>query len=295
MNIFALIASFGGGVLGGALGALPAFIMTGIFAAIGMGITMCGGDGSNVINNIAFGPFLSPAVTFLGGVAAAAYAGKKGKMSGTDLSTAPNGLGDPSVLLVGGVFGVVGWLLQFIAGFLPAAIATDAPGIGVFFGGWIVRLVFGKTGLIGKYTGTGSREFISTGNAMVQNIVLGLGFGMLTSFLAAANADNATFLGALPVLAFGFSATSLIFSQTGFAIPTTHHITLTSALGAVTGVNAFGPAGALLGVVFGIAGSLIGDFLGKTFNSYNDSHIDPPAGTILFLTSVNSLLASILL
>ena len=294
MNIFALIASFGGGLLGGALGALPAFILTGVFAAIGMGITMCGGDGGAVINNIAFGPFLSPAVTFLGGVAAAAYAGKKGKMGGTDILSAPNGLGDPSVLLVGGVFGVIGWVLQWAAGLLPAVVATDAPGVGVFVGGCIARLAFGKTGITGKYTGDGKREFVSSGTAMAQNIVIGLGFGILTSFMVAMNADNAAFLAAFPVLCFGFSATSLIFAQTGFAIPTTHHITLPSAFAAVTGVTAFGPAGALLGVVFGILGSVLGDIIGKTFNSHCDSHIDPPAGTILLLTILNSVLNAVL-
>jgi len=294
MTLFAFLAAFGGGVLGGSLGALPSFIITGVFAAIGMVITMCGGDGSAVVNGVAFGPFLSPAVAFLGGVAAAAYAGKKGLQGGADIATAPNGHGKADVIVVGGVFGVIGWLIQNLAGFLPAAIATDAPGFAVFFGGIIVRLAFGKTGVIGKYDGAGKREFIGTGAAMAQNVVLGLGYGALVSFIAAMNADNAAFLAGFPVMCFGYSAISLIFAQTGFAIPTTHHITLPAAFFAVTGIGMWGPMGAILGVVMGIVASIIGDFAGRTFNSYCDSHIDPPAFTILLLTSVNSLLNTVL-
>ena len=35
MDILALIAAFGGGIIGAYMGALPAFIMTGIYALVG--------------------------------------------------------------------------------------------------------------------------------------------------------------------------------------------------------------------------------------------------------------------
>ena len=80
MSILGLIAAFGGGVFAAAIGAVPAFIMTGVFSIVGAVTGMCGaGDASNIlVNYFAFGPFFRPHIAFAGGVAAAAYAKKKG-------------------------------------------------------------------------------------------------------------------------------------------------------------------------------------------------------------------------
>lgn len=59
MNIFALIASFGGGAFAAGIGALPAFIMTGFIVIAGTAITLAGG-GDVVTGNIAFGSFFGP-------------------------------------------------------------------------------------------------------------------------------------------------------------------------------------------------------------------------------------------
>ena len=78
MSILGLIAAFGGGVFAAAIGALPAFIMTGVFAVVGAVAGMCGAaDASNIlVNYFAFGSFFGPHIAFAGGVAAAAYAKK---------------------------------------------------------------------------------------------------------------------------------------------------------------------------------------------------------------------------
>ena len=118
---------------------------------------------------------------------------------------------------------------------------------------------------------------------MVCNILLGLGIGTATGFVYQALVDggaSAAVIGSYPVLCFGIAAVSLIFTQTGFAMPASHHIALISALAAVTAANP------VMGTVFGILASLLGDFLGKTFNTHCDSHIDPPAFTIFILTFV---------
>lgn len=79
MSIINLIAAFGGGAFAASIGALPAFIMTGVFAVVGAVAGMCGaGDASNIlVNYFAFGSFFGPHIAFAGGVAAAAYAKKK--------------------------------------------------------------------------------------------------------------------------------------------------------------------------------------------------------------------------
>ena len=100
MDILALIAAFGGGIIGAYMGALPAFIMTGIYALVGGVLTAAGVGGDVAVNYLAFGSFVGPHIAFAGGVAAAGYAGRKGKLaSGTDILSSLNGLGEPDVLL----------------------------------------------------------------------------------------------------------------------------------------------------------------------------------------------------
>ena len=302
MDLFALVAAFGGGIIGAYMGALPAFIMTGIFALVGSVLTAAGVGGDIAVNMLAFGSFVGPHIAFAGGVAAAGYAGKKGKLSsGTDILSSLNGLGEPDVILVGGIFGVLGYLVSYGIGMLPVIgnagpATTDLPGITVFILAVITRLVFGQTGLTGKYTGTGKREWFSTGKGFVYNVVLGGGIGIVVSCLAVVlyQSGNTAAFGIFPIICFGFAAISLIFTQTGFATPATHHIFLPSALAASAGILAWGETGFVLGVVFGILGSLLGDLVGKTLNSHCDTHIDPPATTIFILTIIINAIASVI-
>ena len=74
MDILALIAAFGGGIIGAYMGALPAFIMTGIYALVGGVLTAAGVGGDVAVNYLAFGSFVGPHIAFAGGVAAAGYA-----------------------------------------------------------------------------------------------------------------------------------------------------------------------------------------------------------------------------
>ena len=302
MDILALIAAFGGGIIGAYMGALPAFIMTGIYALVGGVLTAAGVGGDVAVNYLAFGSFVGPHIAFAGGVAAAGYAGRKGKLaSGTDILSSLNGLGEPDVLLVGGIFGVLGFLIHYCIGLLPVIgsagpATTDLPGLTVFILAVVTRLAFGKTGLTGKYTGSGKREWFATGKGFVYNVVLGGGIGIVVSFIAAFLYENefTAAFSIFPIVCFGFAAITLIFTQTGFATPATHHIFLPSGLAAVAGITAWGPAGALLGVLFGILGSLLGDLVGKSLNSHCDTHIDPPATTIFILTIVINAVSSVI-
>ena len=151
----------------------------------------------------------------------------------------------------------------------------------------IARLVFGSSGLIGKAAPGETREYFTGGKGMLCNVILGLGIGTTTGFVYQALVDggaSAASIGSYPVLCFGIAAVSLIFAQTGFAMPATHHIALISALAAVTAQNP------VMGIVFGILTSLFGDFIGKTFNSCCDTHIDPPAFTIFIFTFIVNVL-----
>lgn len=125
--------------------------MTGIYALVGGVLTAAGVGGDVAVNYLAFGSFVGPHIAFAGGVAAAGYAGRKGKLaSGTDILSSLNGLGEPDVLLVGGIFGVLGFLIHYCIGLLPVIgsagpATTDLPGITVFILAVVTRLAFGKT------------------------------------------------------------------------------------------------------------------------------------------------------
>ena len=279
MDILSLAASFGGGLLGACIGALPAFILTGILAIAG-GVAALAGAADLTIGSITFGSILGPHIAFAGGVAAAAFAAKREKLgSGTDILSSLNGTGDYWVLIVGGIFGVLGFVIHY---FYSAVLnlQTDLPGITVFTLAIITRLTFGKTGLLGKFKGEGKRIYFTLGQGLIYNIILGGGIGIAVGYVAgsliASGADLAL-LGMYPIICFGISAASLIFTQTGFATPATHHITLPAAAAAVMSGNP------IMGIVFGIVGSLLGDFAGNTLNSHCDTHIDPPA-TAIFIS-----------
>ncbi len=286
MDLFALIAAFGGGIIGAYMGAVPAFIMTGLIAIAGSVATMAGGADMTV-GFVAFGSYLGPHIAFAGGVAAAAYAGRTKKLdSGTDIMSCLNGLADPMTLLVGGIFGVFGFLIHYLIGAV-LHLNTDLPGFTVIISAIIVRLVFGKSGLIGKAPAGEKRVYFTAGKGMVCNILLGLGIGTATGFVyrALVNAGaSEVVIGSYPVLCFGIAAVSLIFAQAGFAMPGTHHIALISALAAVSSANP------IMGPVFGVLASLMGDFVGQTFNSHCDSHIDPPAFTIFVFTFIINMI-----
>lgn len=276
-----VIAAFGGGVIGAYIGALPAFILTGIIAIAG-GTATLAGAADLTVGYVAFGAYLGPHVAFAGGVAAAGYAYKTKQLkSGTDILSSLYGTGDPMTLIVGGIFGLIGMIIfQLLA---AVNFPSDLPGTTVVILAVVTRLMFGTSGIIGKYEGEGKREFYTGGKGFFCNVVLGLGIGVTISFIAQqmvnAGVDEAL-MGAFPVVCFGIAATSLIFTQTGFACPATHHIAYPAACAAVWSDNP------VMGIIFGILGSVIGDFIAKTFNSHCDTHIDPPATTIMILLFV---------
>ena len=286
MSIFALIAAFGGGIIGAYMGALPAFILTGLIAIGGSIATMAGGTDLTV-GYIAFGSYLGPHIAFAGGVAASAYAGKTKKLaSGTDILSSLNGLADPATLLVGGVFGIIGFLIHHLLGGI-LHLNTDLPGFTVVISALIARFAFGSCGLIGKAPQGEKREYFTSGKGLVCNVLLGVGVGTAAGFVYQALAEggaSAVAIGSFPVLCFGIAAFSLIFAQTGFAMPSSHHIALIAALAAVSSGNP------VMGVIFGVLASLFGDFVSKTFNSCCDTHIDPPAFTIFIFTFIVNVL-----
>lgn len=294
IEILSLIAAFGGGVFAAAIGGLPAFIMTGVFSVAGAVAGMCGaGDASNILlNYVAFGPFFGPHIAFAGGVAASAFAKKKGILeNGADTATALAGFNEPGVLLVGGVFGMIGYLFKelvvanLFAGTISNRLITDAPGFTVFCSAILARLVFG-----GKLrTGT---EVFSKGKSLATTLLIGIGYslvvgGIYTGAIHAGVPVDA-FGGVYPTLIFGLAAIGLVFAEMGQPFFGCHHIVIIAAEAAVQSYAVTGNLymSLLMSVIFGLIAALLADFEGHFLNSGTDSHIDPPAFAILIMTFV---------
>lgn len=294
MSILNLIAAFGGGAFAAAIGGLPAFILTGVFAVVGAVAGMCGAaDASNVlVNFMAFGSFFGPHIAFAGGVAASAYAKKKGLTeNGADIATANAGFNAPDVLVVGGVFGVIGFLFKelvvanLFAGTISPRLVTDAPGFTVFCSAILVRLVFG-----GKLK-TGNNA-ISKGSAFTNVIVIGITYSLMVAgvYLAAleAGVPAEAFGGLYHVLIFGMAAVGLVFAEIGQPFFGCHHIVIIAAETVVQCYNTTGNMwmALIMAVVFGTISAIICDVETNLINSGSDSHIDGPACAILIMTFV---------
>lgn len=299
-----LLAAFGGGLFGAAIGGLPAFILTGIAVLVAFGAGL-GGASFDVLGLIAFGPVTGPHVTFAGGVAAVAFAARRGDIeSGKDILTPLAGLGDPLPLLVGGIFGAGGYALQvllmnllppFQTAFYPAYV--DVIAVVVTVSAVIVRLAFGQTGLLGnldaearergRLSTGGDRVWLSYQEGFLQASVVGLGAGLLAAWAATQLAAfNPALLPFGVLMGYGFSAVALIFLQFGFSIPVTHHMTLPAAVAAVGVTAAGGPqiVAILVGAVAGILGALLGELFSRLFLIHGDTHIDPPANAIIVMS-----------
>ncbi len=300
-SLLFLIAAFGGGLFGAAVGGLPAFIFTGFLVIAGVAASIGGGN-YDMIGNIAFGPIFGPHISFGGAVAAAAFAKRQGLLdNGKDITAGLAGTGSPAVLLVGGAFGALGYLIASLLGTFLTSY-TDVVALTVAISAIIVRVVFGSTGIFGnlepaaaqrgRFNPGETQVWVPQQEKWVQAAVIGLGVGAMSGFMfitiIGISPDLAT---AATVLGFGISAASLIFLQFGTAIPVTHHMALPAAVAAGALGTGFGDTGVLIiAIIGGVLGALVGEFFSRLFLIHGDTHIDPPACAIAVMTTVFLLL-----
>lgn len=314
------IGAFAGGAFGAAIGALPAFILTGLLVVAGAAANVVGvaPDGAVGLVGIGFGHVFGPHISFAGGAAAAAYAAKQGYMeSGFDYHNAKDigfALGTkPDVLAVGGAFGLLGIAIEQLSRNL--LIPVDPIPVSIVVSAFIHRAVFGYA-LLGKPQGTGlldmgpfergetlgrndagndtenggepSSEWLATEPWLPQQYkwagvaAIGLIAGLASGYLA--------FRTGSPFLGFGLSAASLLFLNLGVEkFPVTHHITLAGST-VFLAVTASGDAalagvspttGLLLAGFVGLIAGLLGELTQRVFYAHGRTHIDPPAMAII--------------
>lgn len=325
-----LLAAFAGGAVGAALGPLPSLGLAGLVVAISeatpdltapatdpAGTTTgtnlstqpvaAGADGLTAL--VGLGPALGPHVAFAGGVAATAYAARKGYLDDdAEYHAAKNvrlGLGSrPDVLVVGGVFGVVGyWLGQLSVLF---GLPWDPVAASVVLSAFLHRVVFGYP-LLGRIDGglldmspyeDGTRRMAPdgsddpdalTGRLVVEpwqpahyewgNVaVLGLAVGVFGAFVGVLSGSY--------YLAFGLAVASLLVAAAGAAdLPVTHHMALPASIAALALPATPVPVALVVGGVFGLVGGLAGELAQRLFYAHADTHFDPAFASI-FLTSV---------
>ncbi len=274
MSIEILLASFGAGVLAAMIGALPVFIMTGFIVIAGLGGgSLAGAIGWGITDTIGFGIFLGPHTTFAAGVAAAIYAKKKGHMETGDITVPLIKFNDVNVLIVGGIFGVIAYVMNYT--FVSIALPTDTIALTVVITAMIARILFSDKGLVPSLK-TGNKNYFPTGDSLKISLIMGFAIASVSAYYAVNTGDV--------VLGWSLSAIGLIFVQMGSGGYAFHHIAIVSAVAGVKSENIY------IGILFGVMASLVADVLGAIFNKDADSHIDAPALAIFTLTTVIILL-----
>lgn len=323
-----LLAAFAGGAFGTALGALPAFIFTGLIVMIGEGVKILAGDLSGIANvdpaalqaasitgELGFGPVFGPHISFAGGAAAAAYAASKEKMDTAFPYHEAKNIGfafgpNPELMLIGGLFGILGYWIATFSVILN--LPWDPIAMAVVLSAIAHRIIF-KYPLIGNakkgilnmkpFAAGELREKQLPGEKKHRLLIepwlghqykwadvsmLGGVVGILAAYI--------TYTTGSVFLPFGISAASLFFLNLGVAnIPVTHHMALvgsTSIVAATGGAFDEHTLGSLLllGALFGIIAALFGELIQRIFYAHADTHLDPPAAGIVIGTFIIAVL-----
>jgi len=339
LTVEVVIAGVAGGMIGAAIGGLPALSLAGVVITVGEAATLTGAgtpgeapgaevfgvdpaplEAVGVAGSIGFGPVLGPHVAFAGGVAAAAYLGRRETIDTgfryhqAKKITKPLG-SQPDVLLVGGAFGLFGVLVARVVA--DAGIPVDPVMLTVVLSGFVHRLVFGYP-LVGRVRelrssvldmtpadrnerwgeeeretsqGTGGRQVVEPWlpehSDWVQLAVLGTGVGVASGYIALVTGSV--------FLAFGITAASLLFLAVGlYDLPVTHHMALPASIAALAFfADAESAVGALfVAGVFGAIGALAGELAQRTLYAHGDTHIDPPAVSIVLTTLLLAVLVA---
>lgn len=333
-----LVASFGGGAFGAAIGGQTAFIFTGLLYLVGLGGYLGGIDTGAFMGSVVFGPVFGPHIAFLGGAAAAAYAAKKGVMAGgangRDIVTPLAGIGRADVLAVGGVFGMIGYLINNLLAEVPAFKVgdpslhygnevigwTDTVALTIVIVSIAIRFIWGSTGLFSTKdhglleVGEG-KHWVEHQEGWGITAMHGFTSGLMSAFATVmivvfyvSNTGDYAIVNHAQLIGWAISAVTLIFLSLGMKTPVTHHMTILASIAALkltpilvgsSDVTQWADNGAvvvavLIGAVAGALGGLLGEALSRMTNANGDTHIDPPAFAIWIGTTVLFALTAIL-
>lgn len=262
----ALLAFFVG-IVGCIFGGTQTFIVTG-FVGLFIYALQAVGIQSPFLTETLLNTVFLPAIIFNAASVSTAYAAKHYDIEGWDVNHSLLFTHDPIVSLMGGLGGVIGYIVfAFARGIgLPA----DQGSFSVILVGVLTRLLLGN----GHWTNPNATAYYKKEGARYWafQLVNALGICGLTA-LVLEQMDPAFYN-----IVFNISAALILlsgFDQQRRTYPTTHHETLVVAYAmAATGADV------VLSIAFGMLSNLIYLLFARYFNENCDTHIDPPAVAI---------------
>lgn len=281
MSLLNIFFAFCGGAFASMVGSLTAFVFTGITCLIGIAAVIAGTP-FNWMGVISFGGYFSPAISFAGGAAAAAYASYKGYMtSGKDIGKALIALKKPDVILFGGFVGALGYSINYAFGLIGFAGKVDTVALTIVVIALLFKAIFEKNPVgkldegskkLGRYhVNSGSWQPVLT--RTIDKVVYGLIIGGISACATGAMlaSEDAAVQSMAAYLPFSISICILLFIMMGIEAPVTHHIVLIASYTMIAGGNI------AWGIVGGIIATFLGDFLSRMFYVHGNSHVDPPS------------------
>ncbi|WP_312693293.1 hypothetical protein [Caproiciproducens sp.] len=270
VDAVSIIGAFLGGCVGALVGGNPAFVIAGIVGVIFL--SMGNVPAALVLQKTVEWTLFTPCICFAGAVAALAFAANKRKYDvvGTNLNKALGFTQDPLTVLVGGIFGLFGFMC--LSTFVYLKLPLDAGALTVMLSGFIVRLLFGHHKIVNPKLNEVSLYHKGCAVQWTYKILVGL--------VVAAAAAYAVHLTGIATTGFYISALSLIFFLRDGDFPVTHHVTL------IAGYATVRSGSVLIGILFGVLACIVFELYQNTINTNVDSHIDAPASTIATLSLV---------
>lgn len=285
LTVQALIAAFGGGLLGACMGGLPTITLWGAVLMIAGTANVATGN-AEVLWAFGFNPLIGAQCAFIGGASAACYAWRIKRLpSGQDISKPLSSLQRVDVLCFGGIAGVLGLCVQSLGEYFQ--IPTDNVALSVVVIGWLTRFALDPHWLSSRKEALKNTEgycgFFPKGKDLATLLFMGffIGFGGgLASYMMGNN-----------MILFGLALVFIIYIQTGFGGYTWHHMVLIgSTIGVQTGGSLYGLFWA--GIMAAVTGVICRCIENLTMPGTN-SYIDPPVTSIAIGTSLTILITSL--
>lgn len=307
-----LMLTFGGGLVGAAMGALWSFIGCAFLVMLGCIVVLSGGS-DFLLMQVGLGPIFGPHVGgFCAGVAAACYAVSKGNHPSGAAKDILSPLTETSadVLLVGGFFALAAHgVLQLLAQ-VPLLSQFDLLALVVVISNCCARALFLREMPWGQAASIKAHGYLGTADTRIswapwmarpgRYLVIGLGVGLLSGAIAMGTQQVLA-----PLVSSGSVSPAAAFVVPlimGWAVGCFNLIALFLGSGsnqrvpiyhamAILGALAYLMTGSLLAAgIVGMLAALLQEIGARMFYNHGSSHIDPPAVAIALGTFVLNML-----
>lgn len=261
--------AFLSGAMGAMIGGTASFVVTGFVGILVILIDAVGGN-SLLLNEQVLNFFFMPCICFNGATAAMAFAANwcHHPMNGADGNRSLYFTGDPWVILVGGLFGMVGYGFYTLFDYLNVPI--DIGALVVIIVNSLIRFLFGTH----KYIHHPEQPLFR--KATRHFWVFQCLFAIIISLSVAYFVD----LTDVTSIGFSISALSLIFAFSHPEFPASHHISIIAGY-AMVATGSF-----VISAFFGILSQIIFIVFTNYFNTDLDTHVDGPAAAIAPLSFI---------